>query len=150
MTSRALLDTRQTLARLIRFNATSRNSNLALIDLVQDYLDGLGVASDLVFDTTGAEANLFATIGPPDRPGLAFSYDEELGCNGVPSLLDDLNAHLPAAPFGCMVGEPTGMRVANGYKGKAGYVCTVTGLAIIAELRPPVRSRPASSRRIAP
>ena len=47
---------------------------------------------------------------------------------GVPSLLDHLGARLPP-PFGCVVGEPTGMRVANGHKGKAGYVCTVTGLA---------------------
>jgi acetylornithine deacetylase len=32
-------------------------------------------------------------------------------------------------PFGCVVGEPTGMRVANGHKGKAGFECSVTGLA---------------------
>ena len=47
----------------------------------------------------------------------------------MPRLLDHLVARLPALPFGCVVGEPTRMRLANGHKGKAGYVCTVTGLA---------------------
>jgi acetylornithine deacetylase len=186
------LDRRQMLDRLIGFDTTSRNSNLALIEFVRDYLDRLGIASDLVFDDTRAKANLFATIGPPDVAGivlsghtdvvpvdgqdwssdpfvcvergerlygrgaadmkgfiatalalvpevqamhleapvhLALSFDEEVGCKGVPRLLDHLVARLPALPFGCVVGEPTGMRVADGHKGKAGYVCTVTGLA---------------------
>ncbi len=60
---------------------------------------------------------------------LALSYDEEVGCRGVPGLLDRLAERLPTAPFGCLVGEPTSMQVGNGHKGKAGYVCTVTGRA---------------------
>ena len=60
---------------------------------------------------------------------LALSYDEEVGCKGVPGLLDHMAGRLPTPPLGCVVGEPTGMRVANGHKGKAGYECTVTGLA---------------------
>ena len=47
----------------------------------------------------------------------------------MPGLLDHLAGRLPAPPLGCVVGEPTGMRVADGHKGKAGYVCSVTGLA---------------------
>jgi acetylornithine deacetylase len=188
----ALLDARQLLERLVGFDTTSRNSNLELIEFVRGYLDDLGIASHLVFDAAGTKANLLATIGPADRPGivlsghtdvvpvdgqewssepfacverdgrlygrgaadmkgfiatalalvpefgalrlaapvhLALSYDEEVGCKGVPSLLDHLGASLPASPFGCVVGEPTGMRVANGHKGKAGYVCTVSGRA---------------------
>ena len=39
MTEPALLDVRQMLDRLIGFD-TSRNSNLALIEFVRDYLDG--------------------------------------------------------------------------------------------------------------
>ncbi|MGH6944815.1 MAG: acetylornithine deacetylase [Geminicoccaceae bacterium] len=182
---------RALLARLIAFDTTSRNSNLALIDFVRDYLDGLGIASELVFDDTGEKANLIATIGPPDRAGivlsghtdvvpvdgqdwssdpfvcterdgrllgrgsadmkgfvatvlalvpefraqklqaplhLALSYDEEVGCKGVPRLLDRLAERLAVPPQGCVVGEPTGMRLANGHKGKAGFVCTVRGL----------------------
>lgn len=65
-----------------------------------------------------------------DRPvHFAFSYDEEIGCKGVPSLLDHMVERLPVLPAGCIVGEPTGMRIANGHKGKAGYRCTITGRA---------------------
>lgn len=65
-----------------------------------------------------------------DQPiHLAFSYDEEVGCKGVPRLLDRLTERLPNLPQGCIVGEPTGMKVANGHKGKAGYRCIVTGRA---------------------
>ena len=186
----ALLDVRQMLDRLIGFDTTSRNSNLALIEFVRDYLDRLGIASELVFDATGAKANLFASIGPAERraravrshrrgpgrrPGLverclrlrrarrppvrarrrrheglhrdrarprpraqaaaprragplALTYDEEVGCKGVPAC-SIISPAAAAPPLGCVVGEPTGMRVANGHKGKAGYVCSVTGLA---------------------
>jgi acetylornithine deacetylase len=192
VTGQALLDVRQMLERLIRFDTTSRNSNLALIEFVRDYLDRLGIASELVFDAAGAKANLFASIGPAEGAGLvlsghtdvvpvdgqawssdaftcvaregrlygrgaadmkgfiatalalvpeikglrlaapvhlALTYDEEVGCKGVPGLLDHLAGRLPAPPLGCVIGEPTGMRVANSHKGKAGYVCSVTGLA---------------------
>jgi acetylornithine deacetylase len=59
--------------RLVGFDTTSRGSNLALIDFVRDYLDGLGVASELVFDEAGNKANLFATLGPQDRGGIMLS-----------------------------------------------------------------------------
>jgi acetylornithine deacetylase len=184
------MNCQELLSRLVAFDTTSRNSNLQLIDFVRDYLDGHGVASDLVSNDDGTKANLFASLGPVDRPGVvlsghtdvvpvdgetwstdpfelreqngqlfgrgttdmkgflavalsfvpilaerrlekpvhfAFSYDEEVGCKGVPSLLDHMAARLPVAPIGCIVGEPTGMRVANGHKGKAGYRCTITG-----------------------
>ncbi|MGH1483835.1 MAG: acetylornithine deacetylase [Geminicoccales bacterium] len=180
------------LARLIAFDTTSRHSNLDLIDFVRVMLDDLGIGSELIANEEGTKANLFASIGPIEQPGLvlsghtdvvpvdgqdwstnpfalterddclfgrgtsdmkgfiaavlallpeinamrlerpihlAFSYDEEVGCKGVPSLLDRLVEHLPVLPRGCVVGEPTGMKVANGHKGKAGYRCIVTGRA---------------------
>ena len=61
------------LEQLIAFDTTSRNSNLELIHFVRDYLHGLGITSDLVFDETGEKANLYATIGPDDRGGIALS-----------------------------------------------------------------------------
>ena len=61
------------LARLIAFDTTSRNSNLALIDFVADYLAGHGVASERLFDPSGAKANLFATVGPPGDGGVVLS-----------------------------------------------------------------------------
>jgi len=59
--------------RLIGFDTTSRNSNLALINDVRAYLAGHGVESELVPDETGKKANLFATIGPKDRGGVMLS-----------------------------------------------------------------------------
>lgn len=48
---------------------------------------------------------------------LAFSYDEEIGCVGVRPLLKAL-ARMPLRPALCVVGEPTGMKIALGHKGK--------------------------------
>jgi acetylornithine deacetylase len=50
---------------------------------------------------------------------LALSYDEEIGCIGVRSLIETLQA-APTRPALCIVGEPTGMQVATGHKGKVG------------------------------
>jgi acetylornithine deacetylase len=61
------------IARLIAFDTTSRESNLALIDFVRDYLDGWGVASELYYDAAQRKADLFATIGPEDRAGVVLS-----------------------------------------------------------------------------
>ena len=175
--------------RLIAFDTTSHKSNLELIRFVADYLSGFGIDAELTHDADGAKANLYATIGPTDRPGvvlsghtdvvpvegqdwtadpftlrrdegrlfgrgtsdmksfigavlarvpqfataglkvpvhLAFSYDEEIGCVGVQSLIADL-ADRPMRPAACIVGEPTGMQVVTAHKGKISMRCTVTG-----------------------
>lgn len=48
---------------------------------------------------------------------LALSYDEEIGCLGVRGMIDAL-AMRPDRPALCIVGEPTGMKIATGHKGK--------------------------------
>lgn len=48
---------------------------------------------------------------------LAFSYDEEIGCQGVRSMIDLLR-DTPVRPAMCIVGEPTSLSVATGHKGK--------------------------------
>ncbi|TIQ13721.1 MAG: acetylornithine deacetylase [Mesorhizobium sp.] len=48
---------------------------------------------------------------------LALSYDEEIGCIGVRSLIGMLQL-APQRPLLCIVGEPTDMQVATGHKGK--------------------------------
>ena len=58
---------------------------------------------------------------------LALSYDEEVGCIGVRSLIDML-ATAPFRPRFCIVGEPTLMAVATGHKGKTAYRVTCTGV----------------------
>ena len=64
---------RDLLADLIAFDTTSRESNLALIDYVRDYLAGLGIASDLLFNDEGSKANLYARIGPAGPGGVMLS-----------------------------------------------------------------------------
>lgn len=58
---------------------------------------------------------------------FAFSYDEEVGCLGVGSMIDHMSAHVPQ-PRAVIVGEPTMMKVINAHKGIRSFRTTVTGL----------------------
>ena len=171
------------------FDTTSHLSNLELIRFIENYLDDYGLASELIYNADKTKANLFATLGNPNQPGillsghtdvvpvdgqdwstdpfrvrendnrlfgrgcadmksfiaivlsfipamtkldlkmplhLSFSYDEEVGCIGVRGLVDKLK-DFPVLPGFCIVGEPTGMQVINGHKGKAAYQVCVDG-----------------------
>ena len=57
---------------------------------------------------------------------LAFTYDEEVGCLGAPSLIRLLNRELPK-PRAVIVGEPTEMKVVSAHKGITGMRTVVTG-----------------------
>ncbi|PZW63869.1 acetylornithine deacetylase [Pseudomonas sp. URMO17WK12:I1] len=179
------------LERLIGFATVSRDSNLALIEFIREYLAGFGVDSELFHNAEGTKANLFATIGPQDRGGvvlsghtdvvpvdgqawtvepfqlserdgrlygrgtadmkgfiacvlaavpnlvqrplrvpvhLAFSYDEEVGCLGVRSMLAELEKR-PHKPTLCLIGEPTELKPVLGHKGKLAMRCEVHGAA---------------------
>ncbi|QCP49120.1 acetylornithine deacetylase [Trinickia violacea] len=185
------LSSRELLGSLIGFATVSRDSNLEMIAFIQDYLDALGVQSELFYNPERTKANLFATIGPRDRGGivlsghsdvvpvdgqpwtvepfrltekdgrlygrgtadmkgfiasvlaavpaflerplklpvhLAFSYDEEVGCLGVRSMLAELGAR-PHKPRLCMIGEPTSLKPVLGHKGKLAMRCHVKGAA---------------------
>ena len=174
------MKTLEILERLIAFDTVSAHPNLELIHFVRDLLQTRGIDAQVIHDESGGKANLYATIGPADRPGvllsghtdvvpvegrdwtlppfrltqrdgkaygrgaadmkgfvacaiaaaleassrplktplhLALSYDEEIGCIGVRSLIDMLRA-APFRPALCIVGEPTAMAVATGHKGK--------------------------------
>lgn len=58
---------------LVRFDTTSALSNLSLIDFVADYLQSFGISTDVLYNEDKTKANLFATIGPNDRPGIVLS-----------------------------------------------------------------------------
>jgi acetylornithine deacetylase len=179
----------ETVSRLVAFDSTSRRSNLHIIDYLKDRLTSLGAECRLTHNDDGNKANLYATLGPTDRPGImlsghtdvvptegqawssdpyqlverdgalygrgsadmksflalavalapeflarglqvplhfAFSYDEEIGCIGVRRLIADLE-DLPVKPRLCIVGEPTGMKVVAGHKGKRNFSCLVHG-----------------------
>jgi len=61
------------LRRLVGFDTTSSRSNRDLIDWVADHLDHLGIESFVQHGDEPGKANLFATIGPQDRPGVMLS-----------------------------------------------------------------------------
>lgn len=61
------------LRTLIKFDTTSRGSNLALIEWVEAYLAEQGVASRRVPNAEGTKANLLATIGPNIEGGVVLS-----------------------------------------------------------------------------
>ena len=192
------MTTQDYLEKLIAFDTTSALSNIALIDWVQSILVPLGADVQIIRNADGSKANIFATIGPADRPGvmlsghtdvvpvagqnwsrpafamtrggdklygrgttdmkgfvaamltaahqaskqpldtplhLALSYDEEIGCMGVRSLIDML-ALAPQRPKMCIVGEPTGLTVATGHKGKCAARAHFNGLAGHSALAP--------------
>lgn len=64
---------RDLLATLIAFPTVSRDSNLALVDFVAGFLTSLGADVRLVPSEDGRKANLHATFGPADRPGVMLS-----------------------------------------------------------------------------
>jgi len=88
---------------------------------------GRGAADMKGFCALAIDAMLQAAEGDLAVPlHLALSYDEEVGCMGVRSLVDML-AQARVRPRLCIVGEPTGMQVATGHKGKVALRATCTG-----------------------
>ncbi|WP_146587388.1 acetylornithine deacetylase [Puniceibacterium confluentis] len=67
LTPRELLDT------LVSFPTVSRDSNLPLIDWVEEYLAGHGISAHRHYDETGQKAALFAHVGPDVAGGLVLS-----------------------------------------------------------------------------
>ena len=67
ITSRTLLE------RLVAFDTTSRESNLALIDFVWHYLTDLGVNCELIHNAGCSKANLYARLGPAGSGGILLS-----------------------------------------------------------------------------
>lgn len=63
----------QYLNTLIAFPTVSRDSNLALIELVRHELETLGFETLLAPSEDGRKANVYATIGPADVPGVVLS-----------------------------------------------------------------------------
>lgn len=179
------------LEKLVGFPSVVGTSNHDIVEWIRSYLEGHGVKVHVLPGPEGDRANLFATIGPADRPGfilsghmdvvpaaeagwssdpfmqrtegehlygrgtsdmkgflaaalaavpallsaplskpihLAFSYDEEAGCRGVPHLLARL-PDLCATPLGAIIGEPSGLRPILAHKGKAAARITIGGRA---------------------
>ncbi len=99
-------------------------------------LQGRGTADMKGFLACALRAALLAARRELATPlHLAFSCDEEIGCVGVRSLLDQLYSQ-PVRPLACIVGEPTSMRLATGHKGKIALKVTCHGRAGHSALAP--------------
>jgi len=124
-TSRELLQT------LVGFDTTSRESNLMLIEFVRDYLAGFGVASELVYNDERSKANLFASVGPAQVPGIVLSGHTDV----VP--VDGQPWTLPAFALT----ERDGKLYGRGTADMKGYIACVLALVpalVEADLRMPV------------
>jgi acetylornithine deacetylase len=95
--------------------------------VIGDKLFGRGVAdmksyiaSALVMAPRFLAANADAPLH------LALSYDEEVGCIGVRSLIRDLT-ETGLKTAGCIVGEPTMMQPIIAHKGTHRFRCCITG-----------------------
>jgi len=70
------MDIRRTIAtleRLVAFETVSSRSNIELIDWTANRLNDLGIPAFVQHGDEPGKANLFATIGPEDRPGIMLS-----------------------------------------------------------------------------
>jgi acetylornithine deacetylase len=90
-------------------------------------LYGRGAAdmkSFLALALAHVDAALAAKI---QRPLIfAFSYDEEIGCLGAPSLIADIVRGAPR-PAAAIIGEPTSMKVVSAHKGVRSFLVEVIG-----------------------
>ncbi|KJS40181.1 acetylornithine deacetylase [Roseovarius sp. BRH_c41] len=59
--------------RLVAFPTVSRDSNLPLVDWVEDYLAGHGISAHRHYDETGEKAAIFAHVGPEVAGGVVLS-----------------------------------------------------------------------------
>ncbi|MHC8394324.1 acetylornithine deacetylase [Pseudomonas sp. LB3P93] len=111
-TSRDLLQT------LVAFDTTSRESNLHLIEFVRDYLAGFDVPCELIYNEQRSKANLFATIGPANRPGIVLSgHTDVVPVDGQPWTV---------APF--ELTERDGKLFGRGTADMKGYIACVLAL----------------------
>ncbi|HEX4551108.1 acetylornithine deacetylase [Pseudomonas sp.] len=119
------------LKTLVGFDTTSRESNLQLIEFVRDYLAGFDVPCELIYNAERSKANLFATIGPAEQPGIVLSgHTDVVPVDGQPWTV---------APF--ELSEHDGKLFGRGTADMKGYIACVLALVpslAAAELRMPV------------
>lgn len=61
------------LEKLVAFPSVSRDSNLPVIDFIEDYLKAYGIPSTRVYNDEGNKASLYATVGPQVPGGVVLS-----------------------------------------------------------------------------
>ena len=71
--SATTLNARAILDRLIAFPTVSRDTNLPLVDWLQDYLSAHGITSHRIPSPCGIKAHLYAQVGPDVAGGVILS-----------------------------------------------------------------------------
>jgi len=61
------------LKKLVSFPTVSRDTNLPLVDWVEDYLSGHGIEAHRYYHTSGEKAALFAHVGPWEEGAVVLS-----------------------------------------------------------------------------
>ncbi|WP_315290567.1 acetylornithine deacetylase [Pseudomonas oleovorans] len=115
-------NSREMLAWLVGFPTVSRDSNLALIEFVRDYLETLGVACELDYNADRSKANLYARLGPDCAGGVVLSGHTDV----VP--VDGQNWTVPAFELT----EQSGRLYGRGTADMKGFIACV--LAAVPEL----------------
>jgi len=69
----ASMSPREILERLVSFPTVSRETNLPLVDWVEDWLDGHGIAAHRVWNADRTKAGLYAHVGPEVAGGAVLS-----------------------------------------------------------------------------
>ncbi|MGQ3889540.1 acetylornithine deacetylase [Legionella sp. CNM-1927-20] len=77
----------------------------------------------------------FHQLNLPFPIHFAFSYDEEVGCLGVPLMIADFQS-LDYSPKACIVGEPTNMYPIIAHKGIHVFRCQIRGNPAHSSLTP--------------
>ncbi|MFS2157871.1 acetylornithine deacetylase [Pseudomonas sp. Pseusp122] len=122
------MNSKEILATLIGFDTTSRESNLQLIEFVRNYLARHEVSCELIFNDERSKANLFATIGSDDRPGVVLSgHTDVVPVDGQPWTVP---------PF--EMSEKDGKLYGRGAADMKGYIACVLA-AVPALLAQPLR-----------
>ncbi|WP_166217384.1 acetylornithine deacetylase [Pseudomonas atagonensis] len=106
------------LRALVGFDTTSRESNLQLIEFVRNYLESFDVPCALIYNEERSKANLFATLGPADVPGIVLSgHTDVVPVDGQPWTLP---------PF--ELSERDGKLFGRGTADMKGYIACVLAL----------------------
>jgi len=67
------LDPKALMDRLVSFPTVSRDSNLALVDWVDEYLTGQGIETHRDYNESGDKAAIFAHVGPMETGAVVLS-----------------------------------------------------------------------------
>ena len=79
----------QLMEKLVSFPTVSRDSNLPLVDWVEDYLNGHGIAAHRHYNDDNNKASLFAHVGPEVAGGLVLSgHTDVVPVDGQPWAAD--------------------------------------------------------------